>query len=270
MGWRMLTKGDEKKVLSYVAPEPEVTLFISGDLLSFGLDGKHVRIHAYEKAGVLSGILLRYMDHNYVFYTRESVFPYEEMAAIIKEENPTLQGVCVSGRSDLIRPLAPFLAPLSLEETMMARCNAVSPSFRIPAGAEVRFLSNKAEMHDVYALEITIAEFGVEKRSESEVVDGLLASVKRGAFVVGVYADGMLVSCTSSTADSPLSSMLVGVMTRMGYREKGYASLAVGTLLKALFARGEKFACLFYDNPLAGRIYHGFGFADVAPYAMLH
>ena len=59
MAWITLKKGDEEAVLSYVADEPEVNLFISGDLLSFGLDGKHVRIHAYQKEGVLAGILLR-------------------------------------------------------------------------------------------------------------------------------------------------------------------------------------------------------------------
>jgi predicted GNAT family acetyltransferase len=270
MGWITLKKGDEEAVLSYVKAEPEVNLFISGDLLSFGLDGKHVRIHAYQKEGVLAGILLRYMDRNYVFYTQEKDFPYSEMAAIIKEENPTLQGVSVSGKSELVQPLAPYLAPLKVEETMMARCNALMTKLPHPAGAEVRFLTSKKEMEEVYALESTIAEFAPEKRKASEVIDGLLAGVKRGSFVIGVYVDGVLVSSASSTADSALSSMLVGVMTRAGYRQKGYASLAVGALLEKLFARKEKFVCLFYDNPLAGRIYHAFGFSDVAPYTMLH
>jgi predicted GNAT family acetyltransferase len=270
MAWITLKKGDEEAVLSYVADEPEVNLFISGDLLSFGLDGKHVRIHAYQKEGVLAGILLRYMDRNYVFYTKERDFPYGEMASIIKEENPTLQGVCVSGKSELVQPLAPYLSPLALEETMMARCNALAKKIPHPSKAEVRFLTTKAEMEEVYALESTIAEFGPEKRSASEVVDGLLAGVERGSLVIGVYVDNVLVSSASSGADTALSSMLVGVMTRLGYREKGYASLAVGTLLEKLFARKETFVCLFYDNPLAGRIYHAFGFEDVAPYTMLH
>jgi Predicted acetyltransferase len=270
MAWLTLKKGDEEAVLSYVANEPEVNLFISGDLLSFGLDEKHVRIHAYQKEGVLAGVLLRYMDRNYVFYTKEKDFPYAEMAAIIKEENPTLAGVCVSGKSEVVKPLAPYLAPLAIEETMMARCNALKKQLPHRPGAEVRFLKTKEEMESVYELESTIAEFGPEKRSPSEVVDGLLAGVKRGSLVAGVYVDEKLVSSASSSADTALSSMLIGVMTRVGYRQKGYASLVVGALLEKLFARKEKFVCLFYDNPLAGRIYHAFGFEDVAPYSMLH
>ena len=270
MAWRNLAKGEEKKILSYIADESEVNLFISGDLLSFGLDGRHVRIRIYEKAGALSGILLRYMDRNYVFYTKELTFPYDEMAAIIKEENPTLKGVCVSGKSELVKPLAVYLAPLKIEETAMARCSALRHSVHHPCEAEVRFLTSKSEFEEVAELEATIAEFGPERESKKEMVDGFSANVKRGALVAGVYVDGQLVSSVSSSADTALSSMLIGVMTRVGYREKGYASLAVGTLLEKLFARGEKFVCLFYDNPLAGRIYHAFGFEDVAPYAMLH
>ncbi len=270
MAWRDLAKGEEEKVLNYVAAEPEVNLFISGDLLSFGLDGRHVRIHVYEKEGVLAGILLRFMDRNYVFYTKEATFPYEEMAAIIKGENPTLKGVCVNGRSDLVKPLANYLAPLTIEETTMARCNALRHPVVHPSEAEVRFLRSRSEFEEVAKLEATIVEFGPERQTANEIVDGFVAGEKRGALSAGVYVGGQLVSSASSSADTALSSMLVGVMTRTGYREKGYASLAVGTLLEKLFERGEKFVCLFYDNPLAGRIYHAFGFEDVAPYAMLH
>ena len=270
MGWRSCVQGEEEALLAYVAKEPELNLFISGDLLSFGLDGRHVRIQGYGKNGKLAGVLLRYMDRNYVFYTQEKEFPFSEVAAIIRQENPSLKGVCLSGKSSLIKPIAFFLAPLKIQETMMARCNALKNPICCPSEAQVRFLSTVSEFHDVFHLESGIAEFHRNAESEKEALDSFLANSKRGSLCVGVFVDGKLVSCASSTADTSLSSMLVGVCTHPDYRRKGYASLAVGTLIKNRFERGEKFLCLFYDNPLAGRIYHAFGFEDVAPYAMLH
>jgi predicted GNAT family acetyltransferase len=268
--WHLLQSGEEPRVHALIASEPEVNLFISGDLANFGLDGKHVRIYYHENGGASAGILLRYNDCNYVFYTQDKAFPFEDIATIIREENPSLKGVCLSGKSELIRPVVPFLAPLKLEETMMARCNRLKKPVPQVIGAEVRYLRHESEFKEAYELIAGIAEFDVSSRGEKATIDSYLAGAKRGAIVVGVYVQNTLVSIASTTADTEESAMLVGVATRLGYRQRGYASLSVSTLLKNRFEKGEKFLCLFYDNPLAGKIYHAFGFEDVAPYAMLH
>ena len=271
MSWRELARGEEALAIAYVSKVPEINLFISGDLRSFGIDGKHVRARIYEKEGALAGILLRYMDRNYVFYTAEKDFPFQDIADLIKSENPTLEGVCLSGKAEIIAPVQPFLKPLTLENTMMARANAASfKKVSAATYAGLRLLGSKEDFEALEELQSTIQEFSSSKRSRQEVVDGFLAAHHRGALAYGVYVNGLLVSAASTTADTKESSMLVGVCTREGYRNKGYASLVVSQLLKACFARGESFVCLFYDNPLAGKIYHSFGFKDIAPYAMLH
>lgn len=268
--WRTLSPGEETKVLAYVAPEPEVNLFISGDLRTFGLDNRTVSVRVYEKEDGFAGILLRYRKHNYVFYTQESSFPFADISSFILKDNPTLKGVCLNGKTELIRPIVPFLSPLHLEETMMARCNELPVLPPFPRGVTVRVLANRKDFLEAYALESTITEFAASLQSEKEVVDGAIANAKRGSVNIGVFQGDLLVSLASTTADTAESAMLVGVCTREGYRQKGYASLAVGSLLQNRFQKGEKFVCLFYDNPLAGRIYHAFGFRDVASYSMLH
>ena len=55
------------------------------------------------------------------FYTAEKDFPFQDVANFIKSENPTLEGVCLSGKAEIIAPVQPFLKPLTLETTMMAR-----------------------------------------------------------------------------------------------------------------------------------------------------
>jgi len=81
-----------------------------------------------------------------------------------------------------------------------------------------------------------------------------LAGRAHGSLAIGVFQKGALVAMASTTADTEESSMLVSVCTRVGYRKRGYASLTVGNLLNDRFQKGEKLVCLFYDNPLAGRL----------------
>lgn len=268
--WRPFTAAEEKAVLTYIAPEEEVNLFISGDLYNFGIDQKQVHIHGYEKNGLLAGILLRYRDHNYVFYTQEEDFPFAEVADLIKKENPKLEQVSLSGKSELVKQIAPFLAPLVLEETKLARAISLREAIPTLPEAEARVLNDVSAFKEAYALEEGIEEFRDSLHGEKATVDGLLSESKRGSITIGVYVGDILVSIASTTADTPNYSMLVGVATKKEFRQRGYAKLAVSTLLKNRFEKGQRFVCLFYDNPFAGALYHKLGFEDIASYGLLH
>jgi predicted GNAT family acetyltransferase len=61
--------------------------------------------------------------------------------------------------------------------------------------------------------------------------------------------------------------MVVGVCTKEEYRKRGLASIVVEKLVKDVLAEG-KIACLFYDNPEAGRIYKRIGFKDIGMWTM--
>lgn len=270
MAWKNMNSGEEEKALAYIKDEPEVNLFISGDIRNFGIDGKHVRIRAYEKEGALAGLLLRYMSRNYVFFTKEVEFPFAEAASFIRKDNPSLKGVALSGKKELIEKIAPFLSPLKIEDMMMARCDKIQKLPDFPQDVSIRPLTSVQDFELASDLTDSIEEFASFKKDKKETIDGFLAGKERGSLAIGVFQKEVLVAMASTSADTEESAMLVGVCTRVGYRQKGYASLAVGTLLNDRFRKGEKFVCLFYDNPLAGRIYHAFGFVDVAPYSVLH
>jgi predicted GNAT family acetyltransferase len=168
-------------------------------------------------------------------------------------------------------PIAPFLTPLTPEDTRMARCDQLNPHLQAyPSFVKARTL-RKGDFHALYLLLSGIAEFhSFAKETEKEATDGKKLAVARGSVLYGVYARDELVATAASAADSSEGSMVVGVATKEGYRKKGYASLAVQSLLRDRFGKGQRFVCLFYDNPEAGQIYHKFGFVDVAPYTMIH
>ena len=64
-------------------------------------------------------------------------------------------------------------------------------------------------------------------------------------------------------AENSKSAMIVGVATR-----KGYMSKCLSKLCNDLLER-NKFLCLFYDNPKAGKVYHKLGFKEIGIWTML-
>lgn len=266
-----LKNADIPALLAFIAPEPEVNLFIYGDVTNFGLESKHVQVQAFrDEKGSFESVLLRYQARNYVFYSRGDFDP-ENIATIVKTANPTLKGVCLSGKKGLMDKIAPFLRPLTPEDTTMARCDRLNPHPQTYSPFVKARALEKDDFHELYLLLSDIAEFhSFSKQTEKEATDGYRLAAERGSLIYGVYEKDRLVATAASTADSPEGSMVVGVAAKEGYRKKGYASLAVQSLLKDRFEKGQKFVCLFYDNPEAGKIYHKFGFVDVAPYTMIH
>jgi len=267
-----LTKHDETALFSYISDEPEINLFISGDVYTYGLEGPNVNVWAFlDGKGSWKGVLLRYMKKNYIFYSRSLDFPENAVASTVKQDNPSLKGVCLSGKKILIEKIAPLLSPLKKEETMMARCNKLLPQVSETIPFVTARLLGKSDFHELFVLLSQIKEFTTSAyENEDEAVKRWTMSINKGSAIFGVFLKGELVATAASTADSPIASMLVGVATKPGFRRKGYASLAVQSLLADRFGKGQRFLCLFYDNPEAGRIYHKFGFVDVDAFTMVH
>jgi predicted GNAT family acetyltransferase len=62
--------------------------------------------------------------------------------------------------------------------------------------------------------------------------------------------------------------MVVSVMTRPGYRGRGYATACVSRLCADLLREGKR-VCLLYNNPAAARIYRRLGFGDIGDWLVL-
>ncbi len=62
--------------------------------------------------------------------------------------------------------------------------------------------------------------------------------------------------------------MVVSISTDKRYRGKGLASYMVYNLSKELLLEG-KVPCLFYNNDIAGKIYHNIGYKEVNEWTIL-
>ena len=263
-----LTESDRERIFDYIALEPEMALFIYGDVENFGVDGGPVEVFASVNGNEWNCLLLKYCEM-YILYARREDYPAAEVAAFLHDREVER----LSGKASLVKKLAPFFPDRRATTMYMSRLAALGSGFPrpLPDGAELRRLGPE-RAGDIAELLSGIEEFKDSYRGENAVERGagrIRDSLEHGGVQFGVYAGDRLVSTANTTAANSQSAMVVAVATLPGHRGHGYASHAVAKLCAESLREGKRFLCLFYDNPDAGRIYQRLGFETVGEYAML-
>ncbi len=264
---RKLLDNERAKLMEYVSIEPEMNLFIIGDVEHFGLESENVEVFVHEVQGQWDFILLRYME-NFLIYSPSENYDAQAAAEFLHQQGAGLN--IISGKSDLVSRLLPYFPGWHGQETFMARLNRVQFLPELPENTELRRMTAD-DATDIVSLNGQIEEFrdsviGREKQAIEELRFKLMNQAGRNW---GAFCDGELVSTVATAADNSISSMLVGVATLPFARKKGLASALVANLCAELLQEGKQFVCLFYDNPAAGSIYRKVGFQEVGGYTMM-
>jgi predicted GNAT family acetyltransferase len=124
------------------------------------------------------------------------------------------------------------------------------------------------DAESVADLMLLIHEFSGSYNDRTESIRKVKASLSGGGSGCGAFSGGRLIASAQTAAENSVSAMVVGVATHPDCRNRGYASAAVSRLCHDAFNRGKQFLCLFYDNPVAGRIYNRLGFLPIGEYAL--
>lgn len=260
------TEKDRAAVLAYIEAEPEINLFIYGDVETVGVDKAPVQVWVEPGPRGWDFLILQYFD-SYILYSQNPDYHAETAAQFLRGRK--VEGI--SGKKELLDRLAPYFPEKTCRLTYMSRCNAVVPDFgsRIPEGIQVRELGPE-DLDQTLDLLRGIQEFSAAYRGEAQEREQLAQCWKCGGMMMGAFKEGRLVSTAQTTAASSRSAMVVGVATRPEERGNGYASVVVAEICRRSFAQGREFLCLFYDNPAAGRIYHRVGFSPVGGWTMMN
>lgn len=264
----ILREADREKAYRYLLREPEMNLFFYGDLENHGFDSEDVTLHAVLKPdGSWDALALRYQE-SWLVYSDHEDFDARAVAELLREGGMK----DMSGKSSVIRRIAPFFPEYMAEHMHMARLDRVRADCSVPQGVTLRLLQKEDAPAQVEII-CGIAEFDrsqeTPEQSRARRLRITLDDMAHGGVFIGAFADGKLVSTASTTACNSLSAMVVGVATLAPWRGKGLASAAVCAVCRESFAQGKQYLCLFYSNPAAGRIYHRLGFEDVGEYMML-
>lgn len=260
------TETDRAAILEYIAAEPEINLFIYGDVETVGVDKAPVQVWVKPAANGWDFLILQYFD-SYILYSRNPA--YDAAAAAEFLHSRKVEGI--SGKKELLDRLEPYFPEKRCRFTYMSRCNAVDPDFAAKAGEnlQVRELDPE-DLDETLELLRGIEEFAETYHGEDREREQLAQCWKCGGMMIGAFRDGCLVSTGQTTAATSRSAMVVGVATCPEERGHGYASAVVAELCRRSFAQGREFLCLFYDNPAAGRIYHRIGFAEMGGWTMMN
>lgn len=268
---RILQEKDREMILQYVRKEPEMNLFLIGDLENFGVESETVNFYLHEERDRWDFLVLRFHKF-YIVYSQYEDYNAEKAIAFLREQQ---EPDCISGKTVLLERIAPAFPQWKIDFTYMSRCDRmeehVESGGKEPDGFSIRLLE-KEDVPEAMDLLSSISEFAKTykkdeleeqvRRMEEEMTQGSKAAV-------GGFLNRRMVSIASTSAENSESAMVVGVATVSECRGRGYASAVVKELCRDCFRRGKKYLCLFYDNPVAGRIYNRIGFKELGEYGML-
>lgn len=130
--------------------------------------------------------------------------------------------------------------------------------------------ARKADSTDIDALVSLYSGAGMMYRSRSNLAERLATG---RVFVVDLpereTAGPRIVSCALLNVESRDAGMIGGVYTLPAVRGRGYAVASVAALCKDL-QKDAKLPCLYYENPVAGRLYQRLGFQESGRWAVLY
>ncbi|MBP8855324.1 MAG: GNAT family N-acetyltransferase [Oscillospiraceae bacterium] len=259
---RKLMENEREALLQYISAEPEQTLFIYGDIEVYGLAGDIVEVFCEDlPSGGYDFVLLRYLD-SYVFYSHHTAYNAEAVAAWV-----TKHGFDVfSGKAQVAAKAAALLPLKSCQNTFLARMGAMQAA---PSAALCKVRALQVEdAAAIFDLLVQIAEFGCDAAEREKEIAHYRQNLEKGGHAFGIFENDVLVSLAETSAENDISAMLIGVATLPSARGQGYATACVQKAAQFCFAAGRKYLCLFYDNPVAGKIYHKCGFEDIGEYLL--
>lgn len=211
----------------------------------------------------LSGILLRY-GNTAVVVDRDGTSAGEFARLIDNERN--IVGVrgsveVVSGIQALLRRYV----PTDWEDShFLCLRRPVSVTDSIHA------LARRASFKDLDKLSELYSGAGGMYRGRSNVANKLKET---RVFVVEEppleSRGARIASCALLNVEGRDAGLIGGVYTLPSARGKGYAASCTALLCEDL-QRDNKMPCLFYENPIAGKVYRRLGFEDASRWAVLY
>lgn len=116
---RLLGENDKQAVLNYIAYEPEMNMFMYGDIDQFGMS-EPVSVYALEDdEGNWDSIVLRFYA-NFVCYSQNPLFDAESMAEFIQECTGGTYLGSINGKFEVIEALSPYFEGLDLRGLQLA------------------------------------------------------------------------------------------------------------------------------------------------------
>ncbi|MCC0785057.1 GNAT family N-acetyltransferase [Clostridioides sp. ES-S-0108-01] len=250
----------EKEFWQYVSHEESLNLFIIGYVENYGFSSHSQDIWFQLKDGNITSIILKNKS-TLIIYSLKNNFDIGEMKNHIKGlDVESISGKkCVIDR--LIREYKDFYEKLDNKFCILKEIKEID-------------FSNMKEYKIEKAQEKDVDEIGkLLNKSDYKISQNYIEDRKEHLKEGNVRAyfiknNDTMISTVSTGMETSFLAMIVSVSTDKEYRRRGFASYIVYNLSKELLLEG-KVPCLFYNDDIAGKIYHNIGYKEINEWTIL-
>lgn len=255
---KQFSKKNKKELLKFLLKEKEWNLFIIGDLLNFGFEEDFLEYWGdYDVEGVLSAVLMRFYD-SFIIYAQRT-YDTKGFAKIMSNYDYKI----LSGEENAVSQMKDVIEFQQKRNTYYA---VLRSEERLP---EITLKTlEKTKLKDLESL-LSLQENEIDEFDHNPSLDRMkkryISGTGRGYHVKD--SAGNVISSVETSAENPYAAMIIGVCTHPDYRNKGYASQLLIKTCQMVLDEGKSL-CLFYDNPLAGKIYKRIGFESLGQWSI--
>ncbi|MBT3261080.1 GNAT family N-acetyltransferase [bacterium] len=247
---RDLKLADHEKVMRLLTKEPEINLFIIGDIENYGYhtDFQKVWGDFDENAEQIKAVLVKY-GHNFNFYAAEKNFDVAGFARILASNEYKY----LFGKKALIEVFDNIFHDNKIREYDFAKLDQL---VEIKVTEKVQRLEDK-DLDKMLAFYAKMPKLAIR---DTEIVKKEFLDQHARAFYI--EKDGQIVSMARTTAGNRFSAMMVGIGTLPEYQKQGFSEQCVYKLGENILKMGKSL-CLFYDSPEAAQLYKKLGFVVI-------
>lgn len=265
---RKATEQDRTTIIDYCLAEPNINIFILGDIENFGFACEYMDVWLQYFEGKITGIVLRYHE-NLILYSQPPdkqtpAMDFQEVKLLLQERKINV----ISGKGTVIDGFYPLVADRFSKRQMYF--SELTDNRVLKTDTREVVLAEEKDVPEIAEAYGLIKEFaGLYAADVRNRKAQILSRIRSGEGIhMFIRKEGKIVSHGNTTAETGVSGMIGGIFTLPEYRGQGLAGKVISTLCNNLAKRGKS-ACLFYDNSDAGRIYRRLGFHDTGRWTVL-
>jgi len=260
---RKLHEEDREDVLEFLYQEPEMNLYLIGDIHNFGFGGEDQELYAEFRDGEYYAVAGRNRSQ-VTYYAAGNDFNPEWIDIF-----NAFDFLFLSAKESLIQGIKPYYPHMKEDKMDFMKSTTFKADDTIDY-SEIRTLKTKKEAAEVYDMLTTVEElYTVYKKPKEEFIQYLVDNSGDNGTTVFIKKDGQVVASASAVFESRKSAMVVAVATHKDHRKKGYGKKVLHYLMDLYVNQKGKTLCLYYDDPRAEKLYRQLGFVDIGRWSML-
>jgi len=247
-----------EEVMQFLKVEAAINTMMISQIQRFSYDGM-LDVYADIVDNEIVGLLTHMQGHYSVYYSNEDFNPCHFKDIMMT--NKYLQSL--SGKVSIVKH---FEADFDQAKTRLTNfCQLKSKDLLVKNHLDYSIASID-DAEKIYDFMADIEGLNGPSNNIEYIEKRIQANI--GRIYMNLDMDGSIRAIAQTTSENDDTALIIGLATRSDLRRKGLMSQCLSMLCSDLIDEG-KIACLFYDNPKAGMLYHQLGFEHMDKWMML-